>query len=154
MRDDEPPNLAKWDKKPDFSNPIAIIYPNEEDFPIKDWQHKEDFAEWIVEKFPDLEDGPYYLFTRSIFVYTLPVKKKKRKKKGRPLYAYSNIKKIRYKGRPYRRRVGVRDCIAKFEIFNGEIFRIYDRKPKRKYPPYARPLYKVIKYIEDNRKGN
>jgi hypothetical protein len=149
-------NFRKWTKKVDLSEPIAEIPP--EEFPIDSFETKVDFEEWLQQQFGGYADGVYYLFTRCLVLYprTFGFNRFTFKRKiGRPKYSYSHHGECsgrrQYfvaKGEPAQRRASRLTCVAKFEIFDGEIISVPDRRTMRKHSPYNRPKFPIIAAIE------
>ncbi len=133
-------NLLKFPYRVDFGNILAEIHP--EEIPLTSFQSEEDFKGWLNEKFSGTEwNGVLYFFTRCWVHYIKHKQYDKARgkwKKGRPT-------------KPHKRRwMGGNNCVAKFEMYNGEVVHIFRKKGKRKYAPYERPQYEILKAIEDN----
>lgn len=147
-------NLKLCTKKVDFSRKLDVIPP--EELPIEEWDSKIDFEAWIQERFGNYPDGTYYLFTRCITHY--PLTREHKKKKGRPKYSYSSHGEctgkrlhLRY-GKPFRRASGKWTCLAKFEIESYAVISVPEKREMRKYAPYNKPKYTIIKELE--KRGN
>ncbi len=144
-----PQNFRQWPWRVDFGNILAEIHP--EDFPINQWENILDFKSWLQVMFHEFSNGTYYLFSRCIAKY--PDKRKKKPhsgRTGRPIYGYSNPRKLKYYKQAWKSSAGRAICLAKFQLEDGEVVNIPERQERRKRRPHHRPLYPVIKRIQQN----
>lgn len=142
-------DFRKWGVRVNLEEPICEIAAA--DFPVNEWLDKSDFQGWLQGMFGEaLGNGVFYLFTRCVVLQSIKRKKDELRKGGRPRYSWSASRKEKFYGRPWKRRAGRWTCVGKFQVDGHEIVNVWERMSPRKYPPYSRPKYGVIKAIERN----
>ena len=102
--------------------------------------------------------GTYYLFVRDILVQKVSGirisrrTKKKKQRRGRKEFDREKLRKLGIHKRPRQRRMQVWNCILKVDMFEGEVTKIHEKKPRKKRRPYGRNDYALIKLIKMNKK--
>lgn len=140
----------------DLGNPLTELYPEEYKPVFERAININQVEQWLEKKFHYLPNGIYYLNTRCLTEYPKLPKKKisklfRQKKKGRPLYSYNRTSKHRVRGKPYKRRKGSWNTIAKFQKIGDAVILEKNRK-LRKHPPRNKPPFPLIKLIKQNKK--
>jgi hypothetical protein len=151
----------RWDrispKRVDWTSPLATEF-NLEDLHLNEISSKPELKTYL-QPFIPYESGIYYIYIRNKIKLPpgLRLKKRrrrwiKRKKKGRPMYSRKKLRAIGICNRPRQRLFEGINCILKFEVVNGTITKIFERKGKRKRAPYDKPKYELLQKIEKNKK--
>lgn len=142
----------------DLKHPITKFKLTDLDLP--EITEKEELKGVLEDFLPD-EDGIYYIYIRNKIVQSPPTKrigKRRRRgqsrfyvKKGRPLFSRPKLKALGIPNKPRQRKFVGWNCIQKIEVLNGQIYKLFERKGRKKRKPYNKPKYELLAMIEKNK---
>jgi len=142
----------------DLKNPVADFKLS--DINIHQLTEINELKQYLADFVPD-ESGIYYIYIRDRIKLDPPSKKLKKKRsgriirtKGRPRYSRAKLQKLGIKNKPRQKKMEVWNCIAKIEVVNGTVRKIFEKKGRSEHPkkPFTKKKYELLKKLEENKR--